>query len=214
MKSIIVATGVVVALLSAVFATNASVGATSNTCADPMDRNNISYVWTGLDKISVTTKKPVCKDLTLYFSSYEMPDTWDKKGFNATAVPQVWKASSSVTFKANAPISTKEMTVILPSECKNAQIDLYFGPEITNLPNTGHGGQFISAKYQTMKDCTPATPEVPVTPTTPETPSTPSTPTELPHTGAASIIAMLAPTVAAVAYIGASVRQDILARQK
>lgn len=214
MKSIIVATGAVITLLSAIFASNAPAGATSTACADPTDRSNLSYVWTGIDKISVTTKKPVCKDLTLYFSSYEMPDTWDKKGFNATAVPQVWKASSSVTFKANAPISTKEMTVILPSECKNAQIDLYFGPEITNLPNTGHGGQFISAKYQTMKDCTPVTPEVPVTPTTPETPSTPSTPTELPHTGAASIIAMLAPTVAAVAYIGASVRQDILARQK
>lgn len=214
MKTILIAVGTVVALVSAIFATNAPAGATAIDCASPTDRNNITYTWKSNDKINVSLKKPVCEDLTLYFSSYEMPDTWDQKGFNATAVPQVWKASSSVTFKAKAAVVAKDLTVALPSECKNAQIDLYFGPEITNLPNTGHGAQYITHKFQTMKDCEPVTPVTPVEPETPVTPEEPTTPAELPKTGPASILAMLAPSVAAIAYIGASIRQDILARQK
>lgn len=214
MKTILFAAGAVVALLSAIFATSAPAGATSTDCANPTDRNNITYSWKSNDKISVSLKKPVCEDLTLFFSSYEMPDTWDQKGFNATAVPQVWKASSSVTFKAKAAVASKDLTVALPSECKNAQIDLYFAPEITNLPNTGHGAQYITHKFQTMKDCTPVTPVTPVEPETPVTPTEPTTPTELPQTGAASVLAMLAPAAAALIYIVVSIRQDILARQK
>ncbi|MGB4761900.1 MAG: hypothetical protein WBP12_00920 [Candidatus Saccharimonas sp.] len=215
MKSIIVAVGAVVAIASAIIGLSGTpAGATSESCASPTDRNNIVYSWKANDQINVTLKKPVCEDLTLYFSSYEMPDTWDGKGFNATAVPQVWKASSSVTFKAKAAAVAKDLTVILPNECKNAQIDLYFAPEIVNLPNTGHGAQYITHKFQTkVTECeTPVPPVVP--PVTPTTPTEPTTPSELPQTGAVSVLAMLAPTVAAIAYIGASIRQDILARQK
>lgn len=215
MKAILFAAGAIAAIVTATLSSTPATHATSTDCASATDRNNIVYTWKSNSEITVTLKKPVCTDLSLYFSSYEMPDTWDQKGFNSTAVPQTWKASDGIVFKANEAVSTKTMTVALPDACKNAQIDLYFGPEITNLPNTGHGAQYISHKFQIMTgDCQPDTPVVPVTPVTPETPTTPTTPAELPHTGPVSLLAILAPSVAATAYIALSIRQDLLARQK
>lgn len=210
MKAILFAAGAIAAIVTATLSSTPATHATSTDCASATDRSNIVYTWNSNSEITVTLKKPVCTDLSLYFSSYEMPDTWDQKGFNSTAVPQTWKASDGVVFKANEAVSTKTMTVKLPDACKNAQIDLYFGPEITNLPNTGHGAQYISHKFQTMTgEC-----ETPVVPVTPVTPETPTTPPELPHTGPVSLIAILAPSAAALAYIALSIRQDILARQK
>lgn len=164
------------------------------TCVDGTVRSNLSVSWKTNSSVTVGTvnNKPLCSDVTVYFSSYTMPDTYNGKPFsgNATAWPQSKFDMTSVVLKKDATKSVP-MTITLPAACKNTQVDVYYGPEITTVTEKGHGKQYITGKIltKTQKECTPETPVVP----TPEaqTPATPApevtvaatAPVELPHTG-------------------------------
>lgn len=145
--------------------TTASATATTgsaSTCVDGTVRSNIKYVWDGHDTITVSTKdgKAVCKDTTLFFSAYVMPDTWDGDGFNETAVPQTLHKSVSVTFKAGEAKPSKKLVVPMPHECKNVQTDLYLAPEQTQVTWTDRiGDRLIAAKHLAgMGECQRETP--------------------------------------------------------
>ena len=64
-------------------------------------------------------------------SSYRIPDTWDRNGWNETALPQTEFAYTTLTFPAGgtAPVTA---TVPVP-DCGPYQTDLYTGPRLTYL---------------------------------------------------------------------------------
>ncbi len=158
-------------------------------CVDGSDAQmlNVSAITRDATKsvagVTVTTINGglLCEDITLYFSSYEMPDNYDGKGFenNPTAYPQTIFSSVHLTLKKGTN-GQSAFIVELPSKCKNVQVDLYYGPEIRTVGPNGHGTQNILAEIYTAENsCTPGnggggdngggtTP--PVTPTTPITP--------------------------------------------
>ena len=169
-------------------------------CVDGNVNSNLSVTWKSNSSVTVGTvnNKPLCKDTTVFFSSYTMPDNYNGKPFrgNATAVPQAVSSSTSVVLKAGAtaPVAMK---VSLPKACKNTQVDVYHGPKVSTVKAEGHT-KYISGKIlvKTEMECTPTTPVTPVTPAPPAEAETPATPTptvvvtptpaavaELPQTG-------------------------------
>ena len=171
---------------------------TQAACVDGNVTSNLAITWKSNSSVTVGTvnNKPLCKDTTVFFSSYTMPDNYNGKPFrgNATAVPQAVFSSTSVVLKkgATAPVAMK---VSLPKACKNSQVDVYYGPKVSTVNAEGHT-KYISGKIlvKTEKECTPTTPVTPVTPAPPAEAETPVTPpavvtvtppavTELPKTG-------------------------------
>lgn len=152
---------------------------TSANCVDGKVRSNLSVTWNSTSSVSVKTvgEKPLCADTTLYFSSYVMPDNYDGSGFGGpTSYPQTLFKTVTAVLKAGTDGKTT-LNVPIPQDCKNMQIDLYYGPEITTVTAAGHGVQYISGKVlsKTTETCEPVNP-----PTPPEVPKeeaqTPSTP--------------------------------------
>ncbi len=122
--------------------------------------------------------KPVipCEDVTLFFSSYVMPDDWDGTGFNDSAVPQDWyDTGDKLVFEAGQQAQKQTSTVSAPDICVNAQIDLYwpkidengspidawggFGGEGFELGNNGHGSYYVAHRFQEAIDCPDPEPE-------------------------------------------------------
>jgi len=193
------------AITMSVFAPSVSAHASSSqTCANGLQRSNFAVTWNAVDSVSVKTanSKLLCDDVTLWFSSYTLPDNYNGQGFsnNPTASPQTIFDSMSAVLKKGTNGAT-DFKVKIPEACKGMQIDLYYGPEITHVTAAGHGNQYITGKImsKTVDECTPVTPEEPpvvvppvVPPVEAETPPTPAPvvtvpqtqPVELPHTGA------------------------------
>ncbi len=160
-KSSLVRAGVVAAFVGVTgLATTSVANATpyQTNCVDASQLNNLVYPAPGSDqwvvngnkitgKIGLKNNKPACKDTTIYVSSYTMPDTWDQKSFPATALPQTFIESQSVTFKANQASALTSLTVSFPVPCKNVQVDMYYGPEKKILDEQGHNGVYISHKF-------------------------------------------------------------------
>lgn len=164
--------------------TPSPIAATNEECVDGWKHDNIGFDWTeSIDTITVFTLdgKPVCEDVTFFFSSYVMPDTWDGEGWNETASPQQLFASVSATFESDTPAPTATLTVQLPEECKDAQLDLYFAPEVqTVIYPVGHGEQNIISDFRYAEsECEeqqkemPTETEAPVAPQAPELPQQP-----------------------------------------
>lgn len=216
-KSASVATGLIVAASSfaiVAIAPHAYATNTPTTCVDGSKRANLSVTWNANDSISFKTKdgKKLCNDVTLFFSSYTMPDNYDGKGFtnNPTASPQqIFDSKSFVMKKGTTGAST--LKVKLPEACRNIQVDLYYAPEIKVVTSKGHGVQYITGKIftKTADKCTPEEkpeekPDVPKeeaqTPPTPAPEVTTPTPApeSLPVTGPS-----LAGPVAAAAGVSA-----------
>jgi hypothetical protein len=180
------------------------------SCVDGTIRSNLSAMIVNHDTVTVTTKgsAPLCKDLTLNWDSYTMPDNYDGKPFSEskTAAPQAQYDHNAVVMKAGATSATAKLK--LP-ECKNVQTDLYYAPEITTVTVAGHGAQFITGEingYATsytgsrVKDLTACqTPSAPVKPVTPEQPQTPVT--------SAKPVAPTAPAVTELASTG--IRENV-----
>lgn len=197
----------------------------SSTCVNGSQRSNLAVAWNTNGNVSFKTMngKPLCDDVTLFFSSYTMPDNYDGKGFsnNPTASPQtIFDSASYVMKKGTTGAST--LSIKLPEACKNIQVDLYYAPEIKTVTAAGHGRQYITGKIisKTVNSCdtTPTTPTTPETPPTvppqeaqtPETPpaqvtvETPApTPESLPNTGSNIVLPIaVSALVAVLGYAG------------
>lgn len=194
---------------------------TQSTCVDGTKRSNLSVTWNANDSVTVKTvgDKALCADTKLYFSSYTMPDNYDGTGFGGpTSYPQQLLKTETAVLKAGTNGKTT-MTVKIPESCKNMQIDLYYGPEITVVTAAGHGAQYISGKVlsKTTSTCAVVPPVVPQ-----EEAQTPATPapvvvvaapvTTLPSTGmGAGMVLALAGTMVvagtAAAQVALRIRQ-------
>lgn len=202
-----------------------AVGATASTattttnqaCVDGTVRANFAVTWIATDNVSVKTvnNKLLCADVTVFFSSYVLPDNYNGQGFvgNPTASPQTHFDSTSAVLKKGTNGATN-LKIKIPEACKGMQVDLYYAPQITTVTSKGHGNQYISGKIlsKTQETCTPVTPEEPpVIPEVPvpeaETPPTQppvvvvpvETPVELPHTGTSFSTPLIASAIVSVA---------------
>jgi hypothetical protein len=195
----------------------------TNTCIDGSKRANLQVTWNAHDSVSfvTTNNKLLCNDVTVFFSSYTMPDNYNGKDFtnNPTATPQtIFDSASYVMAKGTTGAHT--LKIDLPEACKNIQVDLYYAPEVKDVTPAGHGTQYITGKIisKTADTCTPVTPDEPTTPAVPQeeaqTPSTPpaavtvtpQAPVELPHTGSEAILPIaVASIVAAISYAGSMI---------
>lgn len=211
-------------------------------CIDASNAANLTYTWdltsvAGYASITVQTKDgtPVCDDTQLFFTSYSLPPFYNgmpldyNNGMfgNPTAYPQLRVNTDTIVLKKGEDTSAT-LTVMLPNPCIATQLDLYYGPEITEVGVNGHGTQNIASTFITsVGSCdggnggtTPTEPEIPVTPVTPTTPPVvipeggnggagdttpvvPQIPAELPETGAqtqGSATALLALLAGLVTY--------------
>ncbi|HYH75452.1 MAG TPA: hypothetical protein VD735_05840 [Candidatus Saccharimonadales bacterium] len=189
----------------------------NNACVDGNNRGNLTAKWNAADSITFSTAngKLLCNDVTVFFSSYTLPDNYNGNGFtnNPTATPQdIFDSASTVMKKGTTGATT--LKIDLPEACKHMQVDLYYAPEIKLVTAAGHGNQYITGKIieKTEDTCTPVTPEEPpvvvppvVPPVEAQTPPTPApvvttpAPVELPHTGISTAAAIVMSAVAGTA---------------
>jgi hypothetical protein len=190
------------------------------TCIDGRVYGNIEFSKITNYSYSVKAKggKLLCNDVTIYLSSYLLPETYTGNGeFDETATPQTKFDSDLAVLKAGTN-GVDVLVVGLPDSCMSHQVDLYYGPEIETVGPNGHDGQNLDGKiYPGYGECygnggvtppveppvvtppvvTPPVVTPPVTPVTPPAPVTPVTETEelgmgavteLPETGGISSV--------------------------
>lgn len=118
-----------------VIAPNAdATGSSNGGCVDP--KNKSVYETTierGKGTLKLKGGKALCAAQEIVFESFNVPDTWNKKGWNSTAIPQTKFASTSFTIPAGVKNFTKTVTVDTPNACKHTQLDFYLAPEYTSI---------------------------------------------------------------------------------
>ena len=215
--ALVAVTGIVAYAAPASHATTAT---TASTCVDGSVQSNLVVTWKTNGSVTVATKgnKPVCNDVTLFFSSYTMPDNYNGQPFmhNPTASPQTIFDNATAVMKKGEEAKTVAMNINLPESCKNIQVDVYYAPKIETVGTNGHGEQYISGKIinKTQGECAPVTPEVPTPEAqTPETPAPeviiPATemPAEMPKTGSELAgTAVIGTVLSAATYAGLLIR--------
>jgi hypothetical protein len=184
-------------------------------CIDGTIYGNITYKRLTNNLYEVATKdgSPLCEDITLYLSSYLLPETYNGNGFyDPSATPQTKFATVTKVLTAGTTTSIVG-PVALPNTCQSYQVDLYYGPEITTVGPEGHGTQLLEGNIyegngtcngnggvSTPTESTVVTPPVVTPPVAPVVPTTPvmqktteplgngrlAMPTELPTTGGIS----------------------------
>lgn len=158
-----------------------------------------------------------CSDFTLNVGSYRIPDTWDRNGWNPTALPQHEFDYAALTFGAGGtdPVS---VTVGVP-ECGPFQTDIYTGPRLPLLewPSPMAGARVLG----TMRDqaaCsqppTPATSNPPPSPATdspapPAAGQTSSAPAAVAPTASGSPTRVQAPAATKTASAAAAPQRDV-----
>lgn len=106
----------------------------SGACLDGNDLDSYSTTFTrysthGTGTITTKEGRPLCGDTKIVLQSFNVPETWDGKGFNNTAIPQTKYASTFFTFPAGLSNYKKTYTVNTPHQCKNTQLDFNLAPE-------------------------------------------------------------------------------------
>lgn len=160
-------TGIALAVTLGLAVVATPVSANPNTsCVDGSNRDNLVDIWTGDNTVQVKTEsgRPVCSDVTLYFSSYSMPANYNGEKFwqNETAYPQYVFDSKKMVL-AEGQTQTEVVTINLPDNCTHKQVDVYLGPEITEVGAEGHMKRAIGSRIiqKTQDNCTPAQTEQP-----------------------------------------------------
>jgi LPXTG-motif cell wall-anchored protein len=136
-----------------------------------LDGNKASSYTTKISRtggtITVKDGKALCEDTAIVLESFNMPDTWDGRGFNSTAIPQTKFGVTRLTVPAGEKGFSKTVSVESPDVCKHTQVDFYVAPEYDAI-NGLHddNGRYISGvifKGTGKCDTTPppVTPEEP-----------------------------------------------------
>lgn len=102
----------------------------SSSCLDPSDPRSYEAEIPNRNGGTITTKdgRPLCSDGDMVLQSFNVPDTWNKEGWNKTAIPQTQYASTEFTFPANTSDHSITVKVDSPDPCKHTQLDFYVAP--------------------------------------------------------------------------------------
>ncbi len=158
--------GALVALVAGIapavpaFATvnNAPTGSIPRPCIDGNVNKNYVGEWTSNTTVHFKTvdSRPLCEDVTVFVGSYTMPDNYDGGAFfgNETAYPQKQFSSKKLVLKAGTN-GESTVTIAVPNECKNTQMDAYIGPEVVTVGADGHQGRAIATQIvkKTKNNC-------------------------------------------------------------
>jgi hypothetical protein len=164
------------------------------TCIDGSVQQNLDVTWVSPSEVTVQTvnDQPLCNAVSIDFSSYVMPASYNGQGFylaydptnpannvpNPTAFPQTVFDNQSATLAAGTDGLTT-LDTNLPGACNNTQVDVYYGPEVTTIGPNGNGtANIVSQIYPSTTAC-PTAPTGPSGPvgggTNPTPPTTPVT---------------------------------------
>lgn len=99
----------------------------SSQCLDPKNPRSFSASMQTRNSGTITTinGQQLCGDATMVMQSFNVPDTWDKKGWNKTAIPQTSFAKKEFTFPGKKSNHKMTVTVDAPDECRHTQTDFY-----------------------------------------------------------------------------------------
>lgn len=101
----------------------------SSGCVNPTDMSVYeTKITRGTGTLAVRGGKPLCAAQDIVFQSFNVPTTWDKKGWNKTAIPQTKFAATQFTIPAGVANFTKTVTVATPDDCYHTQLDFYLAP--------------------------------------------------------------------------------------
>ena len=135
-------------------------GTQTGSCLDPKSTDSFEASFTrGTGTIKTADGKALCGDAQLFLQSFKLPDTWDGKGWNRTAIPQTKHASIGFTVPGGQKNYTKTFTISVPDACYATQLDFYLAPEVPAIINYHDGedreilGQIFKAtgKCETTK---------------------------------------------------------------
>lgn len=98
----------------------------------------------------------------MVLQSFNVPDTWDKKGWNKTAIPQTSFTKTTFTFPGNKSNHEMTLTVDTPDACKHTQVDFYTEKGYDKIETlTGDDERnVIGVLFAATEECKEPTPEV------------------------------------------------------
>lgn len=140
----------------------------------------------GTGTISTVHGRPLCSAASLVLESFSVPSTWNRMGFNNTAIPQTEYAASNVSLPAGQSNISQTFTVSTPPSCDNTQIDFYFPPAYASIPYAHAdearliGGSLFAGTGSCTSPTPTPTPSSTPTPTATPVPSNVPTPTPTP----------------------------------
>jgi hypothetical protein len=149
----------------------------ADECIDGSISDNLIVEFITKNTVTITVKdnQMLCDNVDVYVSSYVMPANYNGNPFagNPTAYPQTIFDSVKVTLSAQTAIN-ETVTINLPDDCNNIQLDVYYAPEITTVGPEGHGeANIASMVYDASNECEVVPGKGGETPTEPEQPTTP-----------------------------------------
>lgn len=134
----------------------------SSSCLDPKSLRSFEASIKNRSSGTITTKdgRPLCSDVEMTLASMSVPDTWDRKGWNKTAIPQALFADTKFTFPGGKSNHKMTITVNAVSECKNSQTDFYLAPSYQSITTlTGDDERNIVGVLFAGKKCEEPRPE-------------------------------------------------------
>ncbi len=167
----------------------------------------------GTGTIATVDGLPLCEDTNIVLESWNVPDSWDRVEFDATAIPQTKFAVVTVTLPAGQANLSKTVSIDVPADCKNTQLDYYFTPEYDKIDDqTPDDDRFIGGVlFAGVGDCATPTPTATPAPTpvsNPQVLGDSTSPTVLPDTGASDLGGALGLT-AAIGAAGFYIKQRL-----
>lgn len=151
MKLILPALTVVAASLTLALAGTPTHATEQSNCLDPKSTDSFTATFTrGTGTIATKNGKALCADAQLYLESFQLPDTWDGKGWNMTAIPQTQHAAMAITVPSGQANFKKTYTIDVPEACKATQLDFYLAPEVKAIVNF-HDGEDREIRGQIFK---------------------------------------------------------------
>lgn len=134
LRFVLAVVAVLVGVIATSTATNATYQSNDSRCLDPNKKSSYETSLTrGTGTIATRDGHPLCESVNLVFESFNMPDTWDGKGWNETAIPQTKFAVTPFTIPAGVENYKETFTVATPDKCKPTQLDFYFIPEYESI---------------------------------------------------------------------------------
>lgn len=97
-------------------------------CLDASSKH--SYIVTlarGTAQISLADGKPLCSEGAVTVANYQLPATWNKDGFNETAIPQTVIDQKSMKVPANNGEWTATVNLSTGDDCLASQMDTFVG---------------------------------------------------------------------------------------
>ena len=133
-RSKVLITGVVLATVLGMVPARLAAAHGSTACLDGTKKESYTASFTrGSGTLKTKNGAALCADAQVTLQSFVVPDSWDGKGFNQTAVPQTMFAVKHITVPKGVANFTQTYSIAVPAACHPTQLDFYVGSEELKL---------------------------------------------------------------------------------